>query len=192
MLVLIDIADSILDAKMVCVAGNEVLPSWNDLVNAWWDMQFLGAVLQPRWLNQSQSQQHIWNPKRHLDKIPNNVVCLWETTTVPQSSPFSLSPYQNWVTWRLKSKASPRGGVSLLSLQAWEEDYAWQVLSALLMTLANHSGSVCVEVRQEIQELSYLALLPGNSPKLNQRSLNANGKVGRLINIFCSNLGHKD
>lgn len=32
MLVLIDIADSILDAKMVCVAGNEAWPSQNYVV----------------------------------------------------------------------------------------------------------------------------------------------------------------
>lgn len=37
------------------------------------------------------------------------------TTTVPQSSLFPLSPHQNQVTQRLKSKASPSGGISLPS-----------------------------------------------------------------------------
>lgn len=144
-LVLIDIADSILDAKMVWGAGSEAGHSWNCLVKVWWDIQFVVPISQLR---------PIWSPKQQLEKIPNNVVCLWETTIVPQSSLFPLSLPQNRVTWRLKKQclALPWARpvlveVSLSSCAGLGRGLCLtDVLSALLMTLPNHSGSVWVWV----------------------------------------------
>lgn len=40
-------------------------------VEVWWDMQFVvQPILQPGWLNQSQSEQPIWSPEEQLEEFP--------------------------------------------------------------------------------------------------------------------------
>lgn len=124
MLVLIDIADSILDAKVVCVAGSEAWHSQNYLVKVWWDMQFVVPILQPRLLNQSQSQQPIWRPKWHLEKIPNNV---GNNNSAPKLPVFFVTPPEQG-DMEVKEQGQPQWRCITAQLcRAWGEDCAWQM-----------------------------------------------------------------